>query len=183
MNKQSETYRNRKLLHRLEELQQQEAMMNANWLDSIKNHTGYQELIKDPEWIDLSAAWHEAVEKDKEDRAFVNGRFWEDLSESEKSRIEELNAALYERLFPLKIAIIKLRNDYGIPPIPTDEKQPKVIEKAILPLPPDYPEKMKKWVFSKLWLVIPGIILLVLLPWVFQIVQMLKGLLEWFGIK
>ena len=49
--------------------------------------------------------------------------------------------------------------------------------------PPDLVESAKRWAFSKLWLVIPGVILLVLLPWCVQIVQGLRTLLEWFGVK
>lgn len=49
--------------------------------------------------------------------------------------------------------------------------------------PPDYLEIVKKWAFSKPWLVFPGIALLVLLPWVVGIVQMVRSLLEWFGVK
>ena len=49
--------------------------------------------------------------------------------------------------------------------------------------PPDYLDKAKKWAFSKPWLVFPGIVLLILLPWALGIVQVVKTLLEWFGIK
>jgi len=49
--------------------------------------------------------------------------------------------------------------------------------------PPDYLDKAKKWAFSKPWLVFPGIILLILLPWCVGIVQMVKSLLEWFGVR
>jgi hypothetical protein len=49
--------------------------------------------------------------------------------------------------------------------------------------PPDYLDRAKKWAFSKPWLVFPGIAMLVLLPWIVGIVQMVKNLLEWFGVK
>lgn len=49
--------------------------------------------------------------------------------------------------------------------------------------PPDYLEKAKRWAFSKPWLVFPGIILLILLPWCVGIVQTVRSLLEWFVAK
>jgi len=59
----------------------------------------------------------------------------------------------------------------------------EIVEQLANPPPPDYLEIAKKLTFSKTWLVIPGIVLLIVLPWCIVIIQMLKTLLEWFGVK
>ena len=124
MSEQSEAYSRRELLRQLESLRSTESAKAAEWLESLKSYPGYQALTQDPEWVRITAEWKAAIQQDERDRAIFKGRSWEDLSEAEKTRCEELSAALHERLFPLTQAIVKLRGDYGIPSAPAGNDAP-----------------------------------------------------------
>lgn len=120
MSEQSKAYARHELLRFLESARESESAKSAAWSENLKSHPGYQALIQDPEWCRISAAWQAAIEQDKQDRAFLQGRWWEDLSDDEKAKCEALDAALHERLFPLRQAMMKLREDYRVPAMPDD---------------------------------------------------------------
>ena len=114
-----EAYQNREVLRYLEGLQTRESANTAAWLESLKSHRGYQAaILKDPDWIRIKAEGQEAIEQYKQGRAAFKGRQWDDLTEAEKAKCEELDAELHKRLFPLQQAMLKLRQGYGIPSAP-----------------------------------------------------------------
>jgi hypothetical protein len=49
--------------------------------------------------------------------------------------------------------------------------------------PPDYLQIAKTWAFSKPWLVYPGILLLIILPWCVGLVKVAEFIIEWYGVK
>ena len=113
-----EAYQDREVLRYLEGLQTRQSANTAAWLESLKSHRGYQALLKDSDWIRIKAEGQEVIEQYKQGRAVFKGRQWDDLTEAEKAKCEDLDAELHKRLFPLQQAMLKLRQGYGIPPAP-----------------------------------------------------------------
>lgn len=115
MSEQSKAYARRALLRQLESLQLTESAKAAEWLEGLKSDPGYPALAQDPEWCRVVAEWQAAIQQDEQNRAVFKGRWWNDLSDAEKARCQELGAALEGRLSRLRQAIIELWRDYRIP--------------------------------------------------------------------
>jgi hypothetical protein len=120
LSEQSDAYQRRETVRLLEELRSTELARSAEWQASLASHPGFQTLTLDPEWIRIEAEWNEVIEKDKQERAFAEGRWPDELTEAEKAKVKTLDDALNDRLFPLKWASIKLRDAYGIPAVMPD---------------------------------------------------------------